>query len=100
MPITIEEFETGDVGDEESVPLRVAVFLHENRDHAFTRSEIAEAVDADPNVVGSALSRFKDADLVRHRGRYWAITEDEERVRSAYDLHRATEGLNERDRKA
>lgn len=98
MPITIEEFESGDVGEEESVPYRVAVFLHENRDHAFTRSEIAEAIDADPNVVGSALSRFKEAELVRHRGRYWAITEDEERLRSAYDLHRATEGLNEWER--
>lgn len=78
--------------------LRVAAFLHDNRDHAFTRSEIAEAVDADPNVVGSALSRFKGADLVRRRGRYWAITGDVERLRSAYDLHRVTETLNEQDR--
>lgn len=97
MPITIDEFESGAVGDEESVPRRVALFLHENRDHAFTRSEIADAIDADPNVVGSALSRFKQADLVRHRGRYWAITNDTERLRSAYDLHRVTEALNERE---
>lgn len=98
MPITIDEFESGSVGAEESVPRRVASFLYENRAHAFTRAEIAEAIDADSNVVGSALSRFKDADLVRHRGRYWAITDDVERLRSAYDLHRVTEALNEYDR--
>lgn len=54
---------------------------------------------ADPNVVGSALSRFKQADLVRHRGRYWAITDVIERLRSAYDLHRVTQALNERERR-
>lgn len=97
MPITIDEFESGDVGGDESVPMRVATFLVENADHAFTRGEIAEAIDADPNVVGSALSRFKKADLVRHRGRYWAITEDTERLQSAYDLHRITESLNEHE---
>lgn len=100
MPITIDEFESGDVGDEQSVPVRVAAFLHEHRDHAFTRGEIAEGIDADPNVVGSALSRFKQADIVRHRGRYWAITDDTERLRSAYDLHQVTETLNEQDRDA
>ncbi|MFB6353844.1 MAG: helix-turn-helix domain-containing protein [Halobacteriales archaeon] len=98
MPITIDEFESGEVGDGESVSHRVAVFLHEHRDHAFTRQEIAEAIDADPNVVGTALSRFKRAELVRHRGRYWAITEDVERLRSADDLHRATVSLNEQER--
>lgn len=97
MPITIDEFEAGDVGADESVPLRVATFLAKNWDHAFTRGEIAEAIDADPNVVGSALTRFKKAELARHKGRYWAITEDTERLQSAYDLHRVTESLNERE---
>lgn len=98
MPITIDEFESGDLGDDESVPRRVAAFLFEHRDHAFTRSEIAEAIDAEPNVVGTALSRFKEADLVRHRGRYWIITEDLDRLRSAYDLHSVTKSLNDRER--
>ena len=97
MPIMIDEFESGDVAYDESVPMRVAMFLVENSAHAFTRSEIAEAINADPNVVGSALSRFKKAELVRHRGRYWAITEDTERLQSAYDLHQVTESLNERE---
>jgi len=92
VPISIDEFESGEVPtDERSVPLRVAVYLHEHADQAFTRSEIAGAIDADPNTVGTALSRLKQADLVRHRGTYWAITEDTERLRAAYDLHEATE---------
>lgn len=95
MPITIEEFESETFDGDQAVPRRVALFLYENRDHAFTRGEIAEAIDADPNVVGTALSRFKNADLVRHRGRYWAITDDSERLQSAYDLHTVTESLND-----
>lgn len=101
MPISIDEFETGEVPDaEQSVPLRVARYLHEHADQAFTRSEIAAAIDADPNTVGTALSRLKKADLVRHRGTYWAITEDTERLRSAYDLHEATERYNAAEHEA
>jgi len=39
----------------------------------------------------NGFSRLKQADLVRHRGTYWAITEDTQRLRAAYDLHEATE---------
>ena len=97
MPITIDEFESGDLGDDESVPFRVATFLAENCDHAFTRSEIAEALEVVPNVVGGALSQLNKAELVRHRGRYWAITDNTERLQSAYNLHRLTELLNEQE---
>ncbi|PSP75271.1 hypothetical protein BRC70_01745, partial [Halobacteriales archaeon QH_6_68_27] len=34
---------------------------------------------------------------VRHRGEYWAIADDEKRVPAAYDLHAASERLNEDD---
>jgi Mn-dependent DtxR family transcriptional regulator len=101
MPISIDEFESGEIPtDEQSVPLRVAVYLHEHADQAFTRSEIAGAIDADPNTVGTALSRLKQAELVRHRGTYWAITEDTERLRAAYDLHEATERYNTAEHEA
>ena len=43
------------------------------------------------------LSRLKQRDLVRHRGEYWAITTDLNRVRNAYELHATTERLNEED---
>ena len=92
MPISIDEFENGQVpSGDESVPLRVARYLHAHADQAFTRAEIAAAIEADPNTVGTALSRMKDMDLVRHRGTYWTITEDTDRLLAAYDLHRGHE---------
>lgn len=97
MPVSIDEFESGDLPQGPSVPERVVTHLARHDDQAFTRSEIATALDADANTVGTALSRLKDRDLVRHRGQYWAITDDRDRVRAAYDLHAISERLDERD---
>lgn len=97
MPISIDEFNEGEVPDGPSVPERVVSFLATNDQQAFTRSEIATAIDTDPNTVGTALSRLKDRDLVRHRGNYWAITEDRERLRSAYQLHHEQTALDAED---
>ena len=97
MPVSIDEFESGDLPGGPSVPEQVVTYLYRHRDRAFTRSEIAAAVDGDPNTVGTALSRLKDRNLVRHRGEYWAITDDEERVAAAYDLHAASTRLDDRD---
>jgi hypothetical protein len=30
---------------------------------------------------------LKQRQLVRHKGEYWAITDDRDRIESAYDLH-------------
>ncbi|MFC7325413.1 hypothetical protein ACFQMF_12570 [Halorubrum rutilum] len=97
MPVRIEEFETGKLPDSPSVPEQVLVYLYTNRDKAFTRSEIATGIEEDPNTVGTALSRLKQRDFVRHRGEYWAITDDLNRVQDAYDLHTATERLDDED---
>lgn len=97
MPVRIEEFENGALPDGPSVPEQVLTYLYANRDKAFTRSEIATGVDEPPNTVGTALSRLKSRDLVRHKGEYWAITTDLERVHDAYTLHTATERLDEED---
>ncbi|MFC6905402.1 hypothetical protein [Halalkalicoccus tibetensis] len=97
MPISIDDFAEGRLPDGPSVPERVVRFLAANDDRAFTRSEIAAGIDADPNGVGTALSRLKERELVRHRGNYWAITEDRERLRSAYRLHRETAVLDDED---
>lgn len=97
MPITIDEFESGHLSDEPSVPELVVAFLAAHDDQAFTRSEIAAGIDADPNAVGTALSRLKERGLVRHRGQYWAVTEDRRRLRSAYDLHASMEHLDALD---
>ena len=97
MPVRIEQFETGDLPDGPSVPEQVLVHLYRNRDKAYTRSEIATAVDEDPNTVGTALTRLKERDLVRHRGAYWAITTALDRVTDAYELHTVSERLDEDD---
>lgn len=97
MPVSIDEFESGDLPGERSVPEQVIGFLHSHDDKAFTRGEIASAIDEDKNTVGTALSRLKQRDLVRHRGQYWAITTDTERVLAAYDLHTVSTRLDEDD---
>lgn len=97
MPISIDAFESDVPPGEPSVPEQIVAFLATNDEQAYTRSELAAAIDADPNTVGTALSRLKDRSLVRHRGEYWAITDDRDRLQAAYDLHMATERLDEQD---
>ena len=97
MPVRIDEFETGELPQGPSVPVQVITFLYANREQAFTRSEIATGIDEDPNTVGTALSRLKQRELVRHKGEYWAVTDDLERVSEAYDLHAITQRLDDED---
>jgi Mn-dependent DtxR family transcriptional regulator len=97
MPVRIEDFEEGNLPQGPSVPEQVITYLYTNRNKAFTRSEIATGIDEEPNTVGTALSRLKQRNLVRHRGEYWAITEDLDRVSDAYELHSITERLDEND---
>lgn len=97
MPLSIDEFESGELPSGPSVPEQVIRYLLSNNDQAFTRAEIASAIEEAPNTVGTALSRLKDRDLVRHKGEYWAITDDIEHVRAAYDLHTASERLDDDD---
>lgn len=97
MPVRIEDFESGKLPRGPSVPEQVVTYLATHRDKAFTRSEIATALDEDPNTVGTALSRLKQRALVRHRGEYWAITDELERVTDAYELHSLTERLDRDD---
>lgn len=97
MPVSITHFETGDLPRGPSVPERVVAYLYLNRDHAFTRAEIAAALDANPNTVGTALSRLKARGLLRHRNPYWALTDDLQRVSAAYDLHTVSERFDSDD---
>ncbi|GAA0720950.1 transcription initiation factor IIE alpha subunit [Halorubrum trapanicum] len=58
-------------------PYRVLAFLAGHDDQAFTQTEIHEETGIKRGSVGAVLSRLADRGLVRHRGRYWAIAEDE-----------------------
>lgn len=81
MPISIDQFdeEPADVLDiqEGTQPYRVLRFLATNSEQAFTQTEIHEATGIKRGSVGAVLSRLDDRGLVRHRGRYWAVAEDD-----------------------
>lgn len=95
MPVSIDDFESGNLPRGPSAPEQVVAYLYTHREQAFTRSEIATAIEEDPNTVGTALSRLKDRGLVRHRDEYWAITDDDGRLAAAYDLHVASHRLDD-----
>lgn len=97
MGIDIDRFEEADPADLEEVTNaeRVVSFLATHDDRAWTRSEIANRAGIDENSIGSVLTRLRERGLVRHKGQYWAITDDRERLRDAYDLHRMTQRLDE-----
>lgn len=75
---------------------RVLGFLAHNDDRAFKPAEIAEQTDVKKNSIGNVLARLEDRELVRHKGPYWAITDDEERLASFGDYLRTTAALNDR----
>ena len=65
MPMEIDEFE--EAGGEEELTTResIVAFLLENDENAWKRSEIAAAIDRDPNTVATNLSRIKSSHLAR-----------------------------------
>ena len=81
MPINIDQLDDApaDVLDitEGTQPYRVLQFLAAHDDQAFTQTEIADGTGIKRGSVGVVLSRLDDRGLVRHRGRYWAIGEDD-----------------------
>lgn len=95
MPISIDRFEDSEELRERTTSERVVRFLLAHDEQAFTRSELADALDADPNTVGTNLSRLKERELVRHREPYWAITDDHERVASVFKTRAEDAYLNE-----
>jgi DNA-binding IclR family transcriptional regulator len=81
MPISIDRFddEPAEILDlqEGTQPYQILQFLAEHSDQAFTQTELHEETGIKRGSVGGALSRLEDRGLVRHRGRYWAIAEDD-----------------------
>lgn len=98
MSIDIDRFEerSPEQLSEVSNPELVLAFLHENRDRAWKATEIARRTAVNENSIHPVLSRLEERELVRHKGPYWAITDDEDRLRRAYDLHRITDRFDER----
>ncbi|MFD1569240.1 MarR family transcriptional regulator [Halorubrum laminariae] len=96
--IDIDEFEDADTDEFEkrNDTERIVLFLDENDDRAWKAATIAERLGLNTDAVSAILSRLKERDLVRHKRPYWAITDDEERLRAAYRLHRHHEIADER----
>jgi predicted transcriptional regulator of viral defense system len=81
MPISIDRFDDQPSDalsiEEGSQPQRILAFLAAHDEQAFTQTEIHEETEIPRGSVGVVLSRLEDRGLIRHRGRYWAIAEDD-----------------------
>lgn len=98
MPIDIETFEETEeegLGGGRSQPERVLSFLAENADSAFRPNEIAREVDVPDNSIHAVLKRLEDRGLVRHKGIYWAITDDRDRLDAVTQYSIVTKSMNE-----
>ena len=97
MSIDRETFERST--DEEleglSGTTHVLGFLATNEDRAFKASEVTDRTGLDPGTVSTALTRLKERDLVEHKGPYWAITGDRDRLDEHESYARATRMFNE-----
>ncbi|MFD1562813.1 MarR family transcriptional regulator [Haloarchaeobius amylolyticus] len=87
--IDIDEFENADDDEfeEQNDTERIVLFLDENDDRAWKAATIADQLELDTDAVSAILSRLKERGLVRHKRPYWAITDNEDRLRAAYRLH-------------
>ena len=87
--IDIDEFENAERSEfaEQNDTERIVLFLDENDDRAWKAATIAEKLELDTDTVSAILSRLKQRGLVRHKRPYWAITDDADRLESAYQLH-------------
>lgn len=98
MPIDIDEFESESVdalGGGSSQPERVLSFLVQHADKAFRPVEITAATDVPENSINAVLKRLQDRGLVRHKGMYWAVTADSERLRDLTQYRLVTESMND-----
>lgn len=98
MSIDIDTFEEKSEAElaEMTNAERVLRFLAHNDDRAFKPAEIAEQTDVNKNSIGNVLRRLEDRELVRHKGPYWALTEDEERLSSFSTYLQTTAAFNDR----
>jgi len=94
VPISIDEFESHEPGDQATNAERVVRFLARNRDKAYKATEIAEATGVGENSIHPVLNRLVDRGLVRHREPYWAIG-DRDAVRNATEFSSTAAFLDE-----
>ena len=100
MPIDIQTFDAAAEAELQKATNseRILRFLAANSDQAFRRGELAERVDIEENSTGPVLNRLDQKGLVRHKGVYWTITDNSDRLMQAEQFQRLTERLNEQDK--
>jgi len=74
----------------------VLTFLSDNPDKAYTLEEIHDATGVKKGSLGAVLSRLRERGLVKHRGKYWTI-EDDDRLASAAAAELAESAVLEED---
>jgi len=100
MPIEREEFETApderlSVGTGTNAD-EVLSFLSENPGKAYTIDEIHEATGVKKGSLGAVLSRLRERGLVKHKGKYWTV-EDDDRLAGAAAAELAESAVLEED---
>ena len=97
MSIDRETFERADEAELEELSAtdRVLGFLAANDDRAFKAREISRQTELDTGATSTALTRLKARGLVEHKGSYWAVTADEERLEAHVGYARATALFND-----
>lgn len=109
MPIDIDRFEsvhekdlTANAGEPTNAE-RVLSFLAVHSEQAFTPKEIREGTDVPRGSIGVVLSRLEERGLVRHRGEYWAIGDEnavDRKLTAAQSARAATERFGPEDPEA
>lgn len=99
MPIDIETFESSSEnrlqsGGETNAE-RVMRFLAAHPDQAFTQSEIRDATDVKSGSISVVLARLEDRGLVRHKGHYWTLGEEED-IAAYTSMLESTRAANDR----
>jgi hypothetical protein len=81
MPISTDEFEHL---PEQALDLtegsnshRVLMFLVDHPNEAFRQTELIDGADVKPGSIGPVLARLEASDLVKHKGKYWTIANDD-----------------------
>jgi predicted transcriptional regulator len=81
MPITTDEF---DHLPEEALDLtegsnaqRVLTFLSEHPETAFRQNELIDEIGVKSGSIGPVLARLEERGLVRHKGKYWTLGQDD-----------------------
>lgn len=99
MPIDIDTFESTTADQlEQTEPTnadRVMQFLAMHPDQAFTQSEIRDSTGVKAGSISVVLSRLEERGLVRHKGTYWALGEDDD-VAAYAGMAESTRAANER----